>query len=232
MDTTVFDKDRFGHKECPMCGEKIFSMSTHICKKGQEVHDELTKASSYVELSKKTMICNGCGQEIGLMDSHICPTGEKRVIPAVSKTNAFATMTFTCNICGQSYKAGDGHECLEPLPEPLPSASVIDFADYQTGVALTKAYPSSDQLRYVALGIAGEAGEIANKVKKIIRDHGGIVTPEMREAILDECGDCLWYICAMCMELDDTLGNVARSNLLKLRDRKQRGTLHGSGDRR
>ncbi len=109
----------------------------------------------------------------------------------------------------------------------------LTFAAYQEGTALTAIYPDKipDDLAgvvYCALGLAGEAGEIANKVKKLLRDGDGGLK---RRAIAYECGDVLWYIPRLLHELGEfQLESVARENLEKLLGRKERGTLHGSGD--
>jgi len=84
---------------------------------------------------------------------------------------------------------------------------------------------------YDGLGL-GEAGEVQGKIKKIIRDNGGIITKEATEEIKKELGDTLWYIASMCENLGITLEDVANSNIEKLNDRRKRGTLHGSGDNR
>lgn len=85
---------------------------------------------------------------------------------------------------------------------------------------------------YPALGIAGETGEVIEKVKKILRDDKCILTPERREAIKMELGDVLWYLSALALELGLTLEEVALSNIDKFKDRNERGVVHGSGDDR
>ena len=85
---------------------------------------------------------------------------------------------------------------------------------------------------YPALGLAGEAGEIANKVKKIMRDNNGIITDEFRKDIKKELGDVLWYVAACCNELDINMQDVASDNIEKLFSRKERGVIQGSGDER
>ena len=100
-----------------------------------------------------------------------------------------------------------------------------DFNAYQRSAATTAIY--TDKVVYPALGLVGEAGEVANKVKKIIRDG-----KMDKAALAAEIGDCLWYIAALCRDLNVDMGEVAKSNLDKLYDRKQRGTLQGSGDKR
>lgn len=84
---------------------------------------------------------------------------------------------------------------------------------------------------YDGLGL-GEAGEVQGKIKKIIRDNGGIITSEATEEIKKELGDTLWYIASMCENLGITLTDVANSNIEKLHDRQKRGVLSGSGDNR
>jgi NTP pyrophosphatase (non-canonical NTP hydrolase) len=82
---------------------------------------------------------------------------------------------------------------------------------------------------YPALGLA-EAGEVQNKIKKVIRDHDGIVTEEARTEIAYELGDTLWYIAETARNLDITLETVAKMNILKLQDRYQRSRISGEGD--
>ena len=84
---------------------------------------------------------------------------------------------------------------------------------------------------YDGLGL-GEVGEVQGKIKKIIRDNGGIITPEATEEIKKELGDTLWYIASMCENLGITLEDVAKANIDKLHDRQKRGVLGGSGDNR
>jgi NTP pyrophosphatase (non-canonical NTP hydrolase) len=84
---------------------------------------------------------------------------------------------------------------------------------------------------YDGLGL-GEAGEVQGKIKKIIRDAGGIITEEHIEEIKKEMGDCLWYLASMCDNLGIKLEDVADGNITKLKSRRDRGTLHGSGDNR
>jgi NTP pyrophosphatase (non-canonical NTP hydrolase) len=86
-------------------------------------------------------------------------------------------------------------------------------------------------IAYDGLGL-GEAGEVQGKIKKIIRDNGGIITPEAVDGIKDELGDTLWYITSMCENLGITLEDVAVGNIEKLHDRRARGVLSGSGDKR
>ncbi|MBQ3280665.1 nucleoside triphosphate pyrophosphohydrolase family protein [Candidatus Saccharibacteria bacterium] len=82
------------------------------------------------------------------------------------------------------------------------------------------------------LGLTGEAGETADKIKKILRDKDGVVTDEDRSAIAKELGDVLWYLASIARYLDLDLSDVAKGNISKLEDRYQRNKIHGAGDDR
>lgn len=108
-----------------------------------------------------------------------------------------------------------------------------NFSEYQTFVKGMKRYPDKYAVIYPALGLAGESGEIAEKVKKWIRDEGGqVMTEERRDAILKELGDPLWYIASLADDLGLTLQDVVDANVEKLTSRRDRGVLGGSGDNR
>ena len=87
-------------------------------------------------------------------------------------------------------------------------------------------------IAYPALGLAGESGEFANKVKKIIRDSQGFISPERKKSLQDELGDVLWYVSACATALDGSLDTIARNNVKKLADRRERGKIQGDGDKR
>ena len=107
------------------------------------------------------------------------------------------------------------------------------FREYQKQAAVTAEYPNrGDNIYYTTLGLCGEAGEFADKVKKIMRDHGGVITDEMRLALKKELGDVLWYVSTCCDELGYTMEEVASGNIAKLAARKAQNTIHGSGDDR
>ena len=112
-------------------------------------------------------------------------------------------------------------------------AETATLQAYQDISNLTAIYPNKgNNLSYPTLGLCGEAGEIANKVKKIYRDHDGVLTDEYREILSAELGDVLWYVAAIASELGVSLGEVALSNVDKLADRKMRNKLGGDGDKR
>ena len=105
--------------------------------------------------------------------------------------------------------------------------------EYQTGALQTAIYPNMGQnFIYPALGLVGEAGEVAEKVKKIIRDGDGTLTDPDREKIAKELSDVCWYVAVLAYELDYTLEEVMQINLDKLRARQERGVVSGSGDNR
>lgn len=111
----------------------------------------------------------------------------------------------------------------------------MDLDTYAEQARQTAVYPNAgtgatDALAYATLGLAGEAGELANKVKKILRgDPRGWDT---REAMISELGDVLWYVAALAGELGISLDDVATLNLAKLADRASSGTIKGDGDNR
>ena len=128
-------------------------------------------------------------------------------------------------------------ELLEDAMEQFDSANYpkrLTFNEYSLMAWGTSIYPKDGLLKNLALGIAGEAGEIANKVKKLDRDLGGEggMTDEAADEILKECGDALWYLAVLIRALHGNMGEVAVANIAKLRDRQKRGVIGGSGDNR
>ena len=109
----------------------------------------------------------------------------------------------------------------------------MDFKTYQSKSRLTARYPNlgSNNI-YPTLGLVGEAGEVAEKVKKVIRDKNGIFDEESKKGIKKELGDVLWYLSNLCTEFDFSLEEVASQNLEKLRLRASKGKISGSGDDR
>lgn len=109
--------------------------------------------------------------------------------------------------------------------------------EYQDFTVKTALYPGVgtgriEAISYTALGLVGEAGEIANKVKKIIRDNDGVLTPEVAAELAKELGDVFWYLARFAAEIDYPLENIAEANIAKLLDRRSRGVVTGSGDNR
>jgi NTP pyrophosphatase (non-canonical NTP hydrolase) len=99
----------------------------------------------------------------------------------------------------------------------------MKFEEYQSEANQTALYPRRmSNLEYPTLGLTGEAGEVANIVKKIGRDHGGVITDEIRGKLKDELGDVLWYISACADELGLTLDEIAEFNVQKLAKRHNR----------
>lgn len=109
----------------------------------------------------------------------------------------------------------------------------MDFSEYERKARETAAYPRmGSNIFYPALGLAGEAGEVADKVKKIIRDDNEILTPQRKDALVKELGDVLWYVAALGNELGVSMEEIARINLEKLASRKDRRQINGEGDDR
>jgi len=103
--------------------------------------------------------------------------------------------------------------------------------DYQLGALETAIYPKDKKVIYPALGLAGEAGETADKVKKYLRGDYALDS-EHKKAIALEIGDVLWYCATLANDLGYSLEEVAQMNLAKLRSRQQRNKLSGDGDNR
>ena len=109
---------------------------------------------------------------------------------------------------------------------------ISDLDMYQQVAKTTAIYPREQAIIYPTLGLTGEAGEVANKVKKIIRDGTNKNNENLVQEISAEIGDCLWYISVLADDIGVKLSDIANSNLEKLENRKKKGTIHGSGDDR
>ena len=109
----------------------------------------------------------------------------------------------------------------------------MTFEEYQKLARETAFYPNQgDNFIYPTLGLVGEAGEVAEKIKKVLRDNDGVVSEEKKQEVAKEMGDVLWYLSQLSAELGLSLEEVADLNLEKLKNRQERGKLAGSGDNR
>lgn len=109
----------------------------------------------------------------------------------------------------------------------------MDFATYQRRSRETARYPDAGANPiYPTLGLCGEAGEVADKVKKVLRDQAGRFDVETLEGLRLELGDVLWYVSQLATELELSLDEIAEANLAKLASRVARDVIAGSGDRR
>ena len=114
----------------------------------------------------------------------------------------------------------------------IPLTLTLTFNDYEVWSRTTAIYPGAltggpDELAYLALGLTGEAGEVANKIKKYLRgEHLDAA------AVRAELGDVLWYLARLACAVDADFGTIARQNIDKLERRKQENTLRGDGDNR
>ena len=139
--------------------------------------------------------------------------------------------------------------CTCGKAESTSSAGSYTFDNYQQDTGITAFYPGAGTetvaaINYTILGLIGEAGEIANKWKKLFRDRGHLISssettasdlatiPGLIEDLLSEIGDVQWYVGRAVEELGASLGEVAAANIRKLNSRQQRGKLGGSGDNR
>ena len=112
----------------------------------------------------------------------------------------------------------------------------MDFDEYQLKAAESDTYEKCDfnQPGFIEkiLGLSGEAGEVTDKFKKILRDKNGVISAEDKEAMVKELGDVMWYIASISRYMDVPMSEVAKKNIAKLQDRLKRGTVHGEGDNR
>jgi NTP pyrophosphatase (non-canonical NTP hydrolase) len=110
----------------------------------------------------------------------------------------------------------------------------MTFDDYQKQ-ALATVIPTGDEFKdllHWVLGLNGEAGEVADKLKKIIRDKNSVITAEDKQELAKELGDVLWYLAVFAHDLDISFNDIATQNIAKLKSRQDRGVLGGKGDNR
>lgn len=111
----------------------------------------------------------------------------------------------------------------------------MNFDEYQKRAAKTATYQGKEEtyrLMYLAMGLAGESGEVIEKLKKVVRNDGGNISEEKRSDLESELGDVLWYLSQLAETLDLSLQDVAEKNIAKLADRAERGVIKSEGDRR
>ena len=114
----------------------------------------------------------------------------------------------------------------------------MQIQDYATQALTTDLYDRADHaidshaMLEKVFGLVGEAGEVAEKIKKILRDQDGIATDENKKELAKELGDVLWYINSVGMYLGYDLESIAQMNLDKVLSRKARNVTKGSGDNR
>lgn len=133
----------------------------------------------------------------------------------------------------------DRSEFIDPFDEVDESDWNDAFDNYQEDAETFAIYPNA--LIYPALGLAGETGEVVEKIKKLVRDQkfpincddpSNLISEQDKQAIAAELGDTLWYLSAIASDLGLRLSDIANQNLEKLDDRKQRNIIQGSGDTR
>lgn len=110
----------------------------------------------------------------------------------------------------------------------------MDFKTYQELAWTTAKYRNKgNNIYYPTMGLTSEAGEVSGKVKRMMRDQNDdSISMEKREEIKKELGDCLWYIAAIATELCEDLEIIAKDNIFKLLDRRERNVISGEGDLR
>ncbi len=109
----------------------------------------------------------------------------------------------------------------------------VTLDEYQKMSRRTAQYPKvGENFVYPTLGLAGETGEVVEKVKKIFRDDEGKITPKKRDELIKELGDVMWYLSQVATEFNLSLDEIAQTNISKLGSRLERGKIKGDGDNR
>ena len=122
-------------------------------------------------------------------------------------------------------------ETLHEGYSSFPNTTEMTMNQYQKLAEVTVVYPPDLKVIYPTIGLAGETGEVCEKVKKWIRDSDRKpMTEEQRALLKKELGDVLWYLAVLAQDLGLTLDEIASHNIEKLHDRKERGVVHGKGD--
>ena len=123
-------------------------------------------------------------------------------------------------------------EWVFKLIKRLKNDLIMEFKEYQEQALSTAVYNRRWSIIYPALKLSGEAGEVSEKVGKVLRDEQGIFLDEKRLELAKELGDVLWYINALAHDIGYDLETIAKMNIEKLASRKERGMIHGNGDNR
>lgn len=134
--------------------------------------------------------------------------------------------------CKHSGNDGENPNYIVTAICESPNARGLSLNEYQQLALETAIYPEEYRITYPALGLAGEAGEVADKVKKVIRDNNGDFNPVKCEEIAMEIGDVLWCCAVLANRIGYRLDTIGRTNYRKLKSRQQRGKLGGNGDNR
>ena len=109
----------------------------------------------------------------------------------------------------------------------------MNFKQYQEKSRVFAIYPNvGNDLTYPTIGLCGETGEVAEKIKKVIRDKKGVITSNDKTELSKELGDVLWYVSQLASELSLDLTDIAKNNISKLQSRLDRDKLKGNGDNR
>ncbi len=111
----------------------------------------------------------------------------------------------------------------------------MNFDEYQELASLTADFKNRSpeyKIMYSCMGLAGETGEVIEKIKKVMRNDGGAMTDEQRQSIKLEIGDVLWYLSQVARFSGISLGDAAQANVEKLADRRKRGVIRSAGDTR
>lgn len=132
----------------------------------------------------------------------------------------------------QAVKTAASYAAIRQFESDYSYMNQMTLNEYQEKALVTKAYGAGNEIIYPTLGLSGESGEVADKVKKVLRDNNGEFTDEIKLEIAKELSDTCWYIAALANDLGYTLEEICVINLEKLKSRQERGVISGSGDNR
>ena len=108
----------------------------------------------------------------------------------------------------------------------------MTIQEYQNRALATAIYDAGDKIIYPGFGLSSEAGEVAGKIKQVLRDKRGFFDDNSKLELAKEIGDCLWYCNALANDIGYSLESIMELNIQKLESRKERNVIHGSGDNR
>ena len=147
-----------------------------------------------------------------------------------SNTPMYCTTYKGTKVCAKTEERLN--EIVEQLKKTGKIMTNMTLNQYQEEALKTAIYPEDKKIIYPTLGLTGEAGEVAEKVKKVIRDNNQEFTDEKKRQIALEISDVLWYCATLSHDIGYTLGEIGKMNIDKLASRQQRNKIGGSGDER
>jgi NTP pyrophosphatase (non-canonical NTP hydrolase) len=221
---SILQSLRLALRGCDPIGKPYDSVSVYLSRE---------RALELLETLEKIETANESAKKADLDDSKAQDTSAAAAIKKMETDLAYR-MPGSGRPLSHIVSFRAGIENLLALVRQLQNGG-LTFTQYAREAISTAIYPADSTisaLAYLGLKLNGEAGEVAEKIGKAIRDNNGIVDKARRAALLDELGDVIWYVSAIAGELDSTFAEIAKLNLEKIASRKARGVVNGDGDNR